>query len=199
MNWLAHLYLSEPAPEFRLGNLLADAVRGPERARMSPEFLRGVVCHQSIDVFAERHPVVLRSRQRISASHRRFSGILVDIFYDHCLARDWARYSSIPLAQFTRSAYTELAPLMPQLPEEARITLERIIAHDWLTSYETLAGIEDILARLSYRLSERFQRDVSLHTAMTDLHQHNAAFTADFHEFFPALRQKVKTGWPLSP
>jgi acyl carrier protein phosphodiesterase len=199
MNWLAHLYLSEPEPEFRLGNLLADHARGADRARMSPAFLRGVTCHQAIDVFAERHPVVLRSRQRISTSHRRFSGILVDIFYDHCLARDWARYAPIPLAQFTQTAYTEFTPLLPQLPAEARITLERIIAHDWLTSYAKPAGIEDILTRLSLRLSERFQREVTLHTAMADLLQHDTSFTADFHEFFPALRQQIKTDWSLSP
>lgn len=145
MNWLAHLYLSEPDTEFRLGNLLADQVRGPDRTKMSPAFLRGVACHQVIDAFAESHPVVKRSRQRIGPEQRRFSGILVDVFYDHFLARNWAAYSTIPLPQFTHGAYADFTPHIPALPEEARITIERIIKHDWLTSYREIAGIEDVL------------------------------------------------------
>lgn len=35
MNWLAHLYLSEPNPEFRLGNLLADIATDQSLASLS--------------------------------------------------------------------------------------------------------------------------------------------------------------------
>jgi acyl carrier protein phosphodiesterase len=187
MNWLAHLYLSEPETEFRLGNLLADQVRGPDRAKMSPAFLRGAACHQVIDAFAESHPVVKRSRQRIGPEQRRFSGILVDVFYDHFLARNWAAYSKTPLPQFTHSAYTDFTPHTSTLPEEARITLERIIEHDWLTSYREVAGIEDVLERLSGRLTERLNRPMALHFAVKDLQAHYGEFETDFQEFFPEL------------
>lgn len=187
MNWLAHLYLSEPETEFRLGNLLADQVRGPDRTRMSPTFLRGVACHQVIDAFAESHPVVKRSRQRIGPEQRRFSGILVDVFYDHFLARNWAEYSTTPLPQFTHGAYADFTPHISTLPEEARITLERIIEHDWLTSYREIAGIEDVLERLSGRLTERLNRPMALHSAVKDLQTHYGEFEADFQEFFPKL------------
>ena len=191
MNWLAHLYLSTAQPEFQLGNLLADQVRGADRTKMSSAFQKGAACHLAIDVFTERHPITQRSRQRIPSSHRRFSGILVDIYYDHCLARDWSRYSPQPLAEFTQTAYQALLPLAPGLPEEARITLERIIEYDWLTSYQTLDGIADILQRLSHRLAERWQRDVDLMEALPELTAQDAALSADFHEFFPQLQAHV--------
>jgi acyl carrier protein phosphodiesterase len=191
MNWLAHLYLSEPETEFRLGNLLADQVRGPDRTKMSPAFLRGVACHQTIDAFAESHPVVKRSRQRIGPEHRRFSGILVDVFYDHFLARNWGQFAPMPLEQFTHEAYAVFTPYIPMLPEEARITMERIIGHDWLTSYREIAGIEDVLGRLSGRLSERMQRPVSLHLSVKDLQGHHDEFEADFQGFFPDLVKAV--------
>ncbi|MGV3756344.1 MAG: ACP phosphodiesterase [Verrucomicrobiota bacterium] len=187
MNWLAHLYLSEPETEFRLGNLLADQVRGPDRTKMSPAFLRGMACHQVIDAFAESHPVVKRSRQRIGPEQRRFSGILVDVFYDHFLARDWMRFSETPLAQYNQEAYRVFTPHLPALPEEARITLERIIEHDWLTSYREIAGIEDVLERLSGRLAERLNRPMSLHSAVKDLRSHYGEFENDFRLFFPQL------------
>jgi acyl carrier protein phosphodiesterase len=80
VNWLAHVFLSEPDVEFRLGNLLADIVRGEELRRMSPDFQRGVLRHMQIDAFTDAHPLVKRSRSRISPESRRFSGVLVDVF-----------------------------------------------------------------------------------------------------------------------
>src|SRR5262249_49426386 len=75
MNWLAHVFLSESTLEFRLGNLLADIVRGAEREAMSVEFQRGARRHQAIDAFTDAHPVVRRSRARIGSGQRRFSGV----------------------------------------------------------------------------------------------------------------------------
>ncbi len=196
MNWLAHLYLSEPETEFRLGNLLADQVKGAERLRMSPAFLRGMTCHQVIDAFAESHPIVKCSRQRIGPEQRRFSGILVDVFYDHFLARDWLHFSTIPLAQFNQEAYRAFTPHISALPEEARITVERIIEHDWLTSYREIAGIEDVLQRLSGRLTERLQRPMSLHSAVKDLRTHYGEFENDFQKFFPDLLYAISTQFP---
>ncbi len=101
MNWLAHLYLS-PAddPEFRLGNLLADFIKGGARRELGESFQRGVRCHQAIDAFTDFHPVVQRSRTRIAARHGHFSGILIDVFYDHFLARNWPEFSAIALDDF---------------------------------------------------------------------------------------------------
>ncbi|MCD6050367.1 MAG: hypothetical protein K0Q55_1770 [Verrucomicrobia bacterium] len=195
MNWLAHLYLSESDTEFRLGNLLADQVKGADRLQMSAPFLRGMACHQIIDAFAESHPIVKRSRQRIGPEQRRFSGILVDVFYDHFLAREWLRFSETPLAQFNQEAYRAFTPHISTLPEEARITVERIIEHDWLTSYREIAGIEDVLERLSGRLTERLQRPMSLHSAVKDLRTHYGEFENDFRLFFPQLMDA--TGFKL--
>ncbi|HEY1170968.1 MAG TPA: ACP phosphodiesterase [Verrucomicrobiae bacterium] len=191
MNWLAHLYLSEPDTEFRLGNLLADQVKGADRQRMSPAFLRGVTCHQAIDAFTENHPLVKHSRTFISPEQRRFSGILIDVFYDHFLARNWSQFSDTPLEQFTHSAYAEFQPLIPTLPEEARITLERIIEHDWLSSYREIAGIEDVLERLSGRLSERLKRPMSLHASVKDLRTSYGALESDFMKFMPELQERI--------
>ena len=100
MNWLAHAFLSSADTDFRLGNLLADIVKGSDLDGMPPEFLAGVRCHRAIDSFTDSHPVPRRSRVRIAGEWGRFSGILIDVFYDHFLAVNWDRYADVPLPAF---------------------------------------------------------------------------------------------------
>src|SRR5215208_1187298 len=97
MNWLAHLLLSEPTPHFRIGNLLPDLLNHRELQAVHSRFKSGIDCHRLIDRFTDSHPVVRRSRERFGPTYRRFSGILVDIFYDHFLAQTWSSYSEISL------------------------------------------------------------------------------------------------------
>jgi acyl carrier protein phosphodiesterase len=191
VNWLAHVFLSEPNVEFRLGNLLADLVRGDDRSRMPPEFLRGAARHKAIDAFTDAHPVVRRSRARVDPRHRRFSGVLIDIFYDYCLARHWAEYSSESLTAFTSSFYAEAESHPLALPDAARTTLERIISHDLLGQYIGIAGVEHSLRRLSIYLARRWGREFRLEASTADLIAHEAAFDADFAEFFPQLARAV--------
>src|SRR5262245_5547008 len=124
VNWLAHVFLSEPNVEFQLGNLLADVIRGPQRTAMSAEFVRGAACHKAIDAFTDAHPVVKRSRSRVGSEHRRFSGVLVDVFYDYFLARSFERYSSVALPEYTANFYAGAQPYVAGMPEDARIMLE---------------------------------------------------------------------------
>src|SRR6187549_190225 len=90
MNWLAHLLLSPPEPLLRLGNLSGDFVRGIDVTLLRPELQLGITQHRRIDAFVDAHPLVRRSRERLDAPFRRFAGVLVDVYYDHFLARDWA-------------------------------------------------------------------------------------------------------------
>src|SRR4051794_20998713 len=117
MNWLAHLFLSESSPGFRLGNLLPDLV-GPEQLRgLPPDVMRGIECHRHIDAFTDRHPIVRESIGRLSGTYRRFGGILMDVFYDHFLATEWARYSKVPLDAFAADVYKSFETLPVAVPE----------------------------------------------------------------------------------
>lgn len=192
MNWLAHVYLSEPDVEFRLGNLLADLVKGRDRAGMSARFLDGVRRHQAIDCFTDAHPVVHRSRARIGGQYRHLTGILVDVFYDHFLAAHWDRYSSEPLQQFTGRLYAEFRAHPLRLPALAQFALERMIADDRLGSYRRIAGIEETLARLSLRIQERTGRQLALENAVGELVENRDGLESDFAEFFPLLERHVQ-------
>jgi acyl carrier protein phosphodiesterase len=191
MNWLAHVFLSEPNVEFQLGNLLADVVRGPQRDAMSTHFVRGAACHKAIDAFTDAHPVVKRSRARLGSEHRRFSGVLVDVFYDYHLARNWQRYAAVTLDAYTSAFYANVQTHRIELPPDARTMLDRIVQHDLLGSYARVEGVERALRRISAYLSSRWHKPFALEEGVRELLAHEADFDADFREFFPALRTHV--------
>jgi len=192
VNWLAHVFLSDADVEFRLGNLLADIVRGDELRRMSPGFQRGARRHKQIDAFTDAHPLVKRSRSRVSGELRRFSGVLVDVFYDHLLATRWNDYSPIVLDAFTARFYADIEASNIELPASARVTLDRIIRHDLLGAYRGIEGVERSLRRLSAYLSSRWRREFALEKGVADLIAHRGGFDADFVEFFPELQAAVR-------
>ena len=188
MNWLAHAFLSKPDIEFRLGNLMADLVKGRDRAAMSPTFLDGVRHHQAIDAFTDGHPTVHRSRARIGGDFGHTTGILVDVFYDHFLALDWGRYATEPLDAFVAQLYGDIRLGTVRYPDEARAALERMIEEDRLGSYRRLDGIEASLRRVSLRLAARTGRDFRLERGVAELVANFEELRGDFAEFFPQLR-----------
>jgi acyl carrier protein phosphodiesterase len=187
MNWLAHLYLSEPNPEFRLGNLLADIAPNESLASLPDGFQRGIVQHRRIDAFTDSHPVVRRSIQRFAPPLRRFGSILCDVFYDHFLARDWDAYSSEPLSTFSQSVYGSFDAYRPIISPDAYSRLEQMRAGDWLCLYRELAGVAHALERIGSRL----RRPVDFSQGVSALQRDYESLHADFRTFFPELSSHV--------
>jgi len=189
MNWLAHLFLSEPTPAFRIGNLLPDLVSTPALSGLPPEFLRGVQQHRRIDAFTDSHAIFRRSVARVKPEFRRFGGILIDIFYDHFLSRDWPNLSPIPLPAFVDEVYASFEIHQHEIPTEAYAHLERMKSANWLCAYGDLSGVSITLGRIGLRL----RRPVPLANAISALEDDYADFQDDFAAFFPLLRSHVRT------
>ena len=188
MNFLAHLHLADGDPGDMTGGVAADFVRNPDLHRLAPEVLRGVMLHRLIDGFTDRHPTTLRSISRVARAMGWYGGIVIDIYYDHILARDWPRYSSESLAEFAARSYGVLEAGHGALPEDARDFMRKFIDEDRLNRYATLDGIEDTLARVSRVIAKRIpNRPIQLTDAMPILVARDAELAADFHEFYPEL------------
>jgi acyl carrier protein phosphodiesterase len=196
MNWLAHLFLSEPNTEYRLGNILADVVKGSARQELNYAIQRGIKCHQVIDTFTDSHPIVKRSKQLISCDYRHMKGVLVDVFYDHFLAKNWPKYSDIPLEQFIKQIYDSFQAYPGNLPPIFREIIVRIASEDWLGAYRNISGVENGLSRINKKLSVR-NRSFILEQAVSELIIHYDEFDRDFQEFFPELLQYVRD-WSLT-
>lgn len=151
MNFLAHALLAGEAPALIVGGVAGDWVKGALPGTLPPDLARGVALHRAIDHYSETHPAFCRSRARISPPRRRYAGVLVDIFYDHLLARDWVAVHHRPLHDYCAGVYRMIEARLADLPDHARDALRLMAREDWLSSYAEIAGIADVLARMSRR------------------------------------------------
>lgn len=181
MNYLGHLYLSPPEEDALLGSLMGDFVKGPVAGRYPPSIERAIVLHRRLDAFTDAHAAVRLSRSRISAARRRYAGIMIDMFYDHFLARSWAEFHPEPLEVFCGRIYEMLGRREVELPERLRLVAPNMARWDWFGSY---AEVESIYAALN-RISRRLKRENPLHGAADELLQNYAALEADFRAFLP--------------
>jgi acyl carrier protein phosphodiesterase len=187
VNYLAHLYLAGPDPHAQVGALLGDFAKGG-LAHFDPVVRREIRVHRTIDAWTDAHPVVLEAKTLFRPHARRFAGIVLDVYYDHVLAREWARWSDEPLAAFTRRFYAALLATSLELPPRLERIRPWLIAEDWLGSYAEFAGFERAVHRLSTRLSQGAERMVD---GIADVRRHDAALAAGFAAFFPALEAHV--------
>jgi acyl carrier protein phosphodiesterase len=151
-----------------------------------------------VDRFTDAHPIPRASRNRIGPERRRYGGVLVDVFYDHFLARHWSEFHPEPLDRFTARCYAALRAHEPVLPERLRLALPHMVEHDWLGSYREVDGIALTLARLSRRV----RRENPLAGGAEELIRHYDALEADFRAFLPDLVREVRgesAGPPLLP
>lgn len=151
MNYLAHGFLAGPDPALVVGGVAGDWVKGPLPGLLPQDLARGVALHRAIDAFAETHPAFCRSRARMSAGRRRYAGVLVDIFYDHLLARDWVEFCDEGLNTYCAGVYRQIGFRLHELPESSQSALALMAREGWLQSYRDLTGIADVLGRMSQR------------------------------------------------
>lgn len=189
MNYLAHLLIADDTPHSMLGNLMGDFVKGKESYRHLPlEIQKGIELHRKVDAFTDHHPVVHQSLRRISPRWGLWSGVIIDVYYDHLLALDWETYSPEPLSEFVGRVHTVLLDHLCLMPRTMQFVVKMLVEKDRLRSYAKIAGIAEVLRGLSARIRLRKpSRDVHLEDAIADLSRHHAELQRDFAQFFPEL------------
>jgi acyl carrier protein phosphodiesterase len=188
MNYLAHLYLAEDSPESLLGNLLGDFVKGRGIELYSDEIKKGIKFHQKVDVYTDSHPIFRESKRLISPENRRYAGLLIDVFYDHFLAKNWLDFSLLTLKEFVLKVYGILQAHESILPEKLKCVLPHIIQRNLLMSYAEISGIDAALKRLSLRV----KRENNIGSASQELINNYKQLELNFNQFFPELIDYVK-------
>jgi acyl carrier protein phosphodiesterase len=183
MNYLAHLFLAEPTPEALIGNLLGDFRTGISLDCYPIAIRRGIETHLQIDAFTDGHGVVKASKQYFSPPLRRFAGIILDILYDHYLAKHWQNYSSISLMEFSHYVYQVLDSHRELLPIKLKNALPDMIANNWLCCYRELTGLEYTLERTA----RRFKRSNPVAQGYAEILEHYDVLEQGFQQFFPEL------------
>jgi acyl carrier protein phosphodiesterase len=189
MNFLAHIYLSGDDEDLILGNFIADSIKGRKYLRYPPGVQKGILLHREIDSYTDSHPLVKRSTAKLHKNYSHYSGVIVDIFYDHFLASRWEDYSSVPLENFVSNFYKLLQQRFDLLPAPIQNFLPYMVSENWLLSYASIDGI----ARILYQMNIRTKNIVQMDKAVNDLKEYYHDFSNDFQEFFPQLQKFSQT------
>jgi len=183
MNFLAHIYLSGKSDDIKIGNFIADSIKGNKYKEYPLEIQQGILLHRQIDSFTDKHPTVRISKERLHSRYRHYDGVIIDILYDHYLAKNWSNYSKIPLNEYVHSFYNLLELNYNMLPERVRYLLPYMIKGNWLYNYRTIEGIEKVLQGMDSRTNNKSQ----MYLAVEDLTLYYTEFEHDFTLFFRKL------------
>ena len=185
MNFLAHLYLSGDDPATMVGNFIGDFVKGRNAMeQFEPAIIRGIELHRAIDEFTDSHAVVTESKNRLRPKYRHYSGVIVDVFYDHFLARNWDQYHQELLPDFADKAYDTIQSYDSILPSDVKYMMPYMIKGNWLVSYSNPEGIHRALSGMA----RRTPYESKMEEATVDLVASYELFKSEFDAFFPELK-----------
>lgn len=183
MNFLAHIYLSGDNDLIKIGNFMADGIHGKQFDNFAMDIQKGIILHRAIDTFTDAHPIFRQSTKRLHANYHHYSGIIVDIFYDHFLARNWNKYSNEPLEDYSERFYQSLKDNFDDLTPKTQKMMPYLIAHNWLLSYQSIDGIESVLTKMDTRM----KHESNMRFSIAELKTFYCEFESEFTTFFEDL------------
>ncbi len=183
MNFLAHIYLSFGDDEITIGNFIADSIRGNKYKHLPDRIQKGILLHREIDTYTDAHPITRISSKRLHQNYSHYSRVIVDIFYDHFLAKNWKRYSDTPLTIFVDKFYDLLEDNITILPDGTKRMIPYMISDNWLLNYAKIEGIGRVLNGMNRRTNNKSK----MNFAILDLEENYEAFELEFTDFFNEL------------
>lgn len=175
-----------------IGNFIADHIRGNNYEGFSKEIQQGIMLHREIDTFTDAHKIVRKSKRRLHKRYGHYDGVIIDIFYDYFLAKNWANYSAIPLEMYTQSVYDLFGKIAFDLPIKSQQFIKYMIEYNILFNYQYEEGIAKVLNGMNNRTKGKSQMNL----AIEDLKELQSELEEDFTIFFKDLveftNQKIK-------
>lgn len=187
MNFLAHLYLSGNSDLLKIGNFMADGIRGKHFDEFPLDIKKGIALHRAIDTFTDAHPIFRKSTKKLHSRYHHYAGVIVDVFYDHFLAKNWTNYSDVNLEVFILTFYQSLEDNRPFLTERTIGLMPYMIKQNWLLSYQTVQGIDIILTQMDSRTKNKSK----MRFATEELQEFYIEFEEEFTLFFEDLQKHV--------
>ena len=188
MNFLAHIYLSGENEPLKIGNFMADSIRGNSYLDYPEDLKNGILLHRYIDTFTDAHPIYRKSKHRLHEKYGHYSGVIMDIVYDHFLAKNWNKYSSIKLEDYAASFYKLMEDNFTILTEKTQKMIPIMKEQNWLVKYASLEGLEMILFQMDYRTKHR----VDMQEAIIEVREFYTEFEEEFTLFFEELENHCK-------
>ncbi|MFC0778766.1 ACP phosphodiesterase [Flavobacterium sp. HJSW_4] len=188
MNFLAHIYLSGENDLIKIGNFMADGIRGKQFEHFPEDVQKGILLHRFIDTYTDSHDIFRTSTKRLHDRYHHYAGVIVDIVYDHFLAKNWEKYSDEKLELFVKRFYHSLHDNYEILTEKTQGLMPYMIERNWLVSYRTTEGIQHILTQMDRRSKNISQ----MQFAVEELIEFYDEFEEEFTLFFEEMRAQAK-------
>ena len=191
MNYLAHIYLSNEEEEITLGNFIADGVKGKKYVQFPLGIQQGILLHRAIDSFTDAHPIVRKSTKRLHKKYGHYSGVIVDILYDHFLAKNWTQYHSVPLHKYTENFYNLINSNFDRLTPRIQKMMPYMIEQNWLLSYASIDGIGKILDQMNRRTNNQSKMNLAVLELTTYYKEYEEEFTLFFEDLKKYSKNKI--------
>ncbi len=192
MNFLAHIYLSGDSDLVTIGNFMADGIKGKDYRKYNREFQIGILLHREIDTFTDAHETVRKSTKRLHEKYSHYSGVIVDILYDHFLAKNWSKYCNIPLDKYVEHFYGSLEEHFNVLPLRIKKMTPYMITNNWLLSYASIDGIAKVLEGMNNRTHNRSQMNLAVNELVEFYEEFEMEFTSFFKELIAFSKEKLE-------
>jgi acyl carrier protein phosphodiesterase len=154
MNFLAHLVLAGQDEDLRMGALLGDFVRGKAAlAAFRPPVQTGIMLHRRIDVYTDSLPEIAALRAWFPPEFRRYSGIIIDLAFDHELALDWEHRGPQSLDSFDAGVREMLARRENEVPPRLHRFMAYADRRGLFAAYREKSEILHSLRGIGRRLS----------------------------------------------
>lgn len=186
MNYLAHALLSGTDQHLVVGNFIADHLRGNRFEGLPEGIISGIKLHRQIDEFTDQHVLFKKSKRHFYKDFEKYSGILVDIYFDHLLARNFHLWSPVPLREFAGNMYEIYNRHQDLLPKGSQRFLSYVLSNNVYESYAEEEGIRTVLYHLSHRINHGVRLDESFEQFVRVL----PGLEEDFASFFSDARSR---------
>ena len=193
MNFLAHIFLSGTNDYVKIGNFMADSIKGNSYLDYPKDIQRGIIIHRNIDFYTDKHPLFSKGRKRLFEHYGHYSGIIMDLYYDYLLTKNWSKYSSVSLSDYIEDFYQLLVRYEDQLTVSVRKFYKIMIKHNWLWSYASFEGLQDILNQMQKRINYRGATSFTVDFLKKDLETFNDEFLSFFEDIQQFLARSETT------
>ena len=188
MNHLAHLYLSSDNEEEMVGQFIADAVKGNDFNLYSPDIRKGILLHRWVDSFTDTHDLVKELRAAYRPNLGLYSGVLIDLVFDHYLAKDFHIHAGRELEEFQQFTFGVLNKHEESFPDKMKNYFFHMKDKEFMMKYTHPVGMAVIVRQMGNRIP----RGESLLAAGDFFEDYVEMASAYFPTFFEELKREFE-------
>jgi acyl carrier protein phosphodiesterase len=196
MNFLGHCFLTRHDKHLIPGNLAGDFFKGDLSAfKQTPKhIIKGVEIHRFIDSYTDQHFAIQECAHILQNNGiKRISYIATDLLLDHCLAKNWKKFTSKNQGKFIKKIYKITDKNLINLPKEFETLFVNMKHKDWLSRYQFIDGIDLTL----YKFGMRLPFNNNLHHTLPVYLDHQKQMDKLFKLFLKDIDQTVKKEFNL--